>query len=29
LKSDEDIEPVVIGRVIVSPAVRGESWVIS
>jgi ElaA protein len=24
LKSDDDIEPVVIGRVIVSPAVRGE-----
>jgi predicted GNAT family N-acyltransferase len=23
-KSDDDIEPVVIGRVIVSPAVRGE-----
>ncbi len=29
LKSDDDIEPVVIGRVIVSPAVRGESWGIS
>ena len=29
LKSEDDFAPVVIGRVIVSAAVRGENWAIS
>ena len=29
LKSEEEFDPVVIGRVIISGRARGESWAIS